>query len=288
MQLLRREFEFAPAGLTGQIAITGPLLARGYLGQPARTAAHFRPDSGVSLPGSRRYLTRDLGSIEDGALYFRGRVDDPATVHGQHIDLLAIESALRGHIRVREAFASIADAAGRNAPIAHVVLGIEERPDLELELKDHVAGKLPAYMVPAALVFVDALPRGRDGEVDRARLPAVNARAVRTARTDTERILTTIWEEVLRTGSINVERPFFELGGNSLNLLTAARLISERMGREVTAADMLRNVSIRNLARHLDAGRAQPPASESTARRRAAARLDAIHRSAARASGGRP
>ncbi|MFZ5637027.1 MAG: phosphopantetheine-binding protein, partial [Pseudomonadota bacterium] len=286
IRLLGRRRAPVPAGVVGRFAVSGDMLARGYLGQPGRTAARFQPDPTTFVAGARRCLTDDYGRIgDDDALYLLGC--DEVRLRGRVVDLPAIEGALRSDARVRDAVARVAiDEKGRAALVAYIVPMTEGLVDLENDLRELLAARLSPDLVPEAIFVSRTLPLRPDGSVDRRQPPAADPRAIAATNTETERMVAAVWKEVLKLDAIPVERPFFELGGNSLSLLTVARLLGERTGRAVTAADLLRHVSIRGLARHLDAA-GERRANGDAAQRRASARLDALRRRAPRANGTR-
>ncbi len=283
LHLVLEEGYPAPTGIRGRIAISGPLLARGYVGRADLTAARFRPDPAAAVSGSRAHLTDDVGYIgRDGLLYPGGNATGQTRIHGRHVDLAQVEAALRMHGQVRAAIASIGvNSAGRRSLVAQVMLATGATADVE-DIRYHIAGILPDYMVPETVVRVDELPRKRDGSIDRDKVPAPVVQQRPEARTRTERVLAKVWEDVLHT-QVSVERSFFELGGNSLSLLSAAALASERLGQEVTATDILRHVTIRRLALHLVSAVQPAVAVTHSVQRRVAARLRAIESAAARA-----
>jgi hypothetical protein len=286
IRLLGRADTPAPTGVPARLSIVGDGFERGYLGQPGRTAARFLPDPEARIAGGRRCVTDDIGRIgDDDGLYLSG--NGAGKLHGRVIDIAAVEGALRIDPRVREAIARIViDEEGRAALKAWVVPSAEDFVDFEAELGECLAARLPAHLVPERIVRVRALPAPRDGAFDRERSPAHDLHSGPTTNNDTERMLVDIWKEVLGIDLVGVERPFFELGGNSLSLLTVARLVGERSGRTLSVADMLRHVSIRSLARYLDATGERPTGS-GMAQRRAAARLEALRRPSPRAGGAR-
>ncbi|MEQ7761612.1 phosphopantetheine-binding protein, partial [Xanthomonas hortorum pv. hederae] len=288
VQLLRRQNADAPLGATGRMAIRGAAIARGYLGQPGWTAERFQPDPASQIAGARRCLTDDFGRIgADGALYCLG-ADGDTLLHGRAIELPSLEGALRADQRVRAAAARIAtDDAGRSSLTAYIVVDESRSIGIETELMQRLTEQLPEYMLPESLLRVRALPLAADGRLDRARLLLLDRQERTPSHSQSEGVLVGIWKLVLQSDIVDADRSFFELGGNSLNLLTAARLVSDRFQRKVTAADLLRHVSLRGLARHLDAANAHQDDGD-TPQRRAAARLSALRERPRRASGARP
>ncbi|SAL39736.1 non-ribosomal peptide synthetase [Caballeronia telluris] len=201
-----------PPGATGELYLGGAGLARGYLGRAALTAERFVPDPFV--PGARLYRTGDLARRRsDGALDYLGRIDTQVKLRGQRIEPGEIEALLLAAEGVHDAVVIVRDEQliGYVARGAHGALDV---PALFAALRV----QLPAYMVPAQLVELDALPVTPNGKCDRHALPAPSreAKAVDAPRTPTERELAAIWQRVLRVETVSRDDDFFALGGHSL------------------------------------------------------------------------
>nr|WP_295873271.1 non-ribosomal peptide synthase/polyketide synthase [uncultured Chitinophaga sp.] len=215
-----------PIGVFGEICIGGAGLAEGYLHQPEMTAAKFVTHP--FLAGERIYKTGDIGRwLPDGNIEYLGRKDDQVKVRGYRIELGEIENRLASCPGI-SAVAVVAktNAAGEKDLVAYVV----GQPDLQVTtLKSHLAKTLPAYMVPAHYVLLEALPLNANGKVDRRQLPdpeglgMESAVAYVAARNSTEEKLVAIWQEILGKEKISTKDNFFDLGGHSLK---ATRLVS--------------------------------------------------------------
>jgi amino acid adenylation domain-containing protein len=162
----------APRGAAGELWIGGAGLARGYLGRPALTAERFVPDAWRGEAGGRLYRTGDLVRLRsDADLEFLGRIDHQVKLRGFRIELGEIEAALRRHPAVREAAALLReDQPGIRRLAAYVARQRGETAGGG-DLRSFLGESLPAYMVPASFVFLDALPLSPNGKVDRRRLP---------------------------------------------------------------------------------------------------------------------
>jgi hypothetical protein len=240
---------------TGEIAIGGEGVARGYWNQPALTAECFLPDPFGGQPGARLYRTGDLGRrLADGQLEFLGRLDEQVKLRGYRIELAEVEAALRSHPAVREAAAAV---QGVNpAQLVAYVVSAALDGCREEDLHRHLAALLPAYMLPENYVFLEALPRTTSGKVDRCHLPAPDVRtALETdPATPEEDHLLAVWRQLLGTDAPGASLPLFTMGANSLQVLQASILLSERLGRPVPAVDFFRYPTIRKLAEHLRRG----------------------------------
>ncbi|HEY3570219.1 MAG TPA: amino acid adenylation domain-containing protein, partial [Thermoanaerobaculia bacterium] len=223
-----------PAGVPGELLLGGAGLARGYLGRPDLTAERFVPDP-FGPPGSRLYRTGDLARWRsDGQLDFLGRIDRQIKLRGFRIELGEIEAALLAAPEVRAAAVVMRDdggSAGRYLA-AYVVPADTAAEELPRLLKARLRETLPEYMLPAAFVLLDALPLTPSGKVDRGALPAPAARAAaggspgEAPRSDVERKIAALWQELLGVESPGIDDDFFELGGHSL---LASRLVA-RLG----------------------------------------------------------
>jgi amino acid adenylation domain-containing protein len=209
-----------PVGVTGRLLIGGAGVARGYVGEPELTAERFLADPFAS-DGARVYDTGDLARwLPDGTLEFMGRIDEQVKIRGYRVEPAEVEVALRSHPQVREAVVTVRSGTAADAQlIAYCVLDgtVGER-----ELRAHLADRVPGYMVPAAIVILDALPQTPSGKVDRLALPDPATRPSGSdgeyiaPRTPMEEAVVAIWEHVLGLERVGVEDDFFALGGHSL------------------------------------------------------------------------
>ncbi|MFL6122873.1 amino acid adenylation domain-containing protein [Actinophytocola sp.] len=234
--VLDQRLDQLPVWLAGELFIAGVGLARGYLGDPGRTAEVFLPHP--YRPGERVYRTGDWGRLgADGALSFLSRRDDQVKVRGVRVELGEVEHALRVHPAVADAAVIAWEAVpGDKRLAAYVVLrgGTTCSPRL---LTEHTRELLPGYAVPGSVLVVDALPRHANGKLDRRGLPAPaihdeHGEPPVAPRTSAERIVTEIWASVLGTPHLGVNDDFFAEGGHSL---LATRAIG-RMRQAFTTA----------------------------------------------------
>ncbi|MFJ9877788.1 non-ribosomal peptide synthetase [[Kitasatospora] papulosa] len=217
-----------PVGAVGELYVGGTGVARGYAGQPALTAERFLPDP-EGPEGARLYRTGDLVSLlPDGSIDFIGRRDGQVKIRGYRVELGEIAAVLREHPAVRDAVV-VADRGprGDTTAVAYWVptrSGQGETTDREA-LAEHCARRLPAYMVPSALVALDAIPLTANGKLDRGALPPASGAAqdeLVAPRGVVEERIAGIFTELLGTPA-GADSHFFQSGGNSI---LAIRLIA--------------------------------------------------------------
>ena len=228
-----------PIGVVGEICIAGAGVADGYHGLPALTAERFIADSHSGVPGARLYRTGDLGRWgADGKLYHLGRSDHQIKLRGFRIELEEIEQALTSHPAIRQAVVAVLQAGPEDSRlVAYVVLAEEEEATVG-EIRRHLRGLLPQYMIPSAVMPLIALPLSPNGKLDRAALPDPFAVPGREAASEAppgelERQLAEIWMSVLKVAHVGRSDNFFELGGYSLLALRVAHQIERRTGRRI-------------------------------------------------------
>lgn len=215
VRVLDQRFDEVPVGVPGELCIGGTGLARGYLGDPRRTAEVFVPHP--DRPGERLYRTGDWGRRGgDGALVYLRRRDGQVKIRGVRVELGEVEHALRAHPAVTDAAVVAWNAAPGDKRLAgYVVAGCSSR-----ELLEHARAVLPVYAVPGSITVLGALPRLPSGKLDRKGLPEPAVTGPEheyvAPRTATEKVLAEIWASVLGRERVGVEDDFFATGGHSL------------------------------------------------------------------------
>lgn len=249
-----------PAGSEGELYIGGRGLARGYLARPELTADAFLPDPFDSAPGARMYRTGDrVRWRADGQLEFLGRGDDQVKVRGYRIEPAEIEAALSAHpavgraaVLVRDGRRLIAYAVPRPAAAA----GAAAVPEAG-ELREHLALRLPAYMVPDTVVVLDTLPLTVNGKLDAAALPdpepAGTANGYLAPRTEAEALVVGLWQEVLGVPKVGVHDDFLALGGDSLLVTRVAARIRADVGLDMSIRDVFESPTPAALAARVEA-----------------------------------
>ncbi|GHE03399.1 amino acid adenylation domain-containing protein [Streptomyces alanosinicus] len=225
-----------PPGTPGELYYGGVGVGRGYLGRPAATAERFLADP-CGPPGARMYRTGDLVKWRpDGSLVFLGRADDQVKVRGVRVEPGEVEAVLAGHPDVSEAAVAVRDLPGAaRALVGYVVPDRGGAPLDPVALRRYAADRLPAAMVPGALVVVDAIPRTPNGKVNRRALPAPDAEAAGQAPPSgpDEQVLCDLFAEVLGLPRVGAQDDFFALGGHSLLATRLAARVRSVLGVEL-------------------------------------------------------
>ncbi|MEV0254121.1 amino acid adenylation domain-containing protein [Streptomyces sp. NPDC050732] len=245
----------AGVGVTGELYLAGPSLARGYLGRPGLTSERFVADP-FGPPGERMYRTGDLVRWRpDGQLVFLGRVDHQVKVRGFRVELGEIESTLTSHPDVRACAVIV-----REGRLVGYVIPTDGADLDTARVREFLTGELPDHMVPTALVPIDRLPLGPSGKLDPTALPAPEtaAAARRAPATEAEAVLLGVFRDVLGTDAIGPDDDFFAIGGDSIvSLQVVSR--ARRQGLGLTARDVFEGATVAGIAaraRALDGGTA--------------------------------
>lgn len=249
-----------PPGVAGELHIGGVCLARGYFGQPERTAERFVAHP-LARDGGRLYRTGDRARwAPDGTIEFLGRADDQVKLRGFRIEPGEVGAVLSSFPGVRQCVAAVVDVGGLGPRLAAYVVPAEGvRVDVGA-LHRFARDRLPDYMVPSHVTTLDALPLTPSGKVDLLGLPApAFDRAILSAAhvspvSPEERALAGMWVQLLGVEGIGVDDDFFELGGDSLMAVELFAMIKAHFGQELPLGALARQPTIAGLAGALGTG----------------------------------
>ena len=244
-----------PMGVAGEMYVAGGQLAQGYLSRPDLTATRFVADP-YGPPGSRLYRTGDVarrvaGDDGNGDIEYLGRADSQVQLRGFRIEFGEVEAGLLATEGVVAAAARIVDmpVIGEQL-IGYVVAADGAEPDVGA-VRERAADLVPAYMVPATVLVVDALPLTANGKLDREALPVPEfgaATAGFTAPETAQEILVAqAFAEVLGLPRVGVTDSFFDIGGNSLSATRLAARIAVVLGVGVAIRDVFATPTVREL-----------------------------------------
>lgn len=258
IHILDRQLRPVPIGVVGELYIGGAGLGRCYINQPELTATKFIPDPYSAVPGARMYRTGDLARyVASGNIECLGRIDGQVKIRGFRIELGEIQTALAQHEGVREAVAVVRpDGRGGNQIVAYIVQNAKDTATAD-ELRRYLKKTLPEYMVPAVFITLDALPLTPNGKLDHKKLPDVDS--IRpdleenyvSPRSEIERSIAEIWQDVLQVPRVGIYDNFFNLGGHSLLLVQVNNRLREVLQTDISMIDMFRYPTVSALAEYL-------------------------------------
>ncbi|WP_122688545.1 non-ribosomal peptide synthetase, partial [Pseudomonas viridiflava] len=256
----------------GELYVAGDSVARGYLNRPEMTAERFLRDPFHNNPEARMYRTGDLARWNaNGTLEYLGRNDDQVKIRGVRIELGEIEAQLSRLPGIEEALV----VAREDEPGQPRLVGyFTEQADVATlnvgELRTALLAVLPGYMVPSALVRLDAWPLTANGKVDRRALPvpdrdALNTGEYQAPQGELEVALAAIWSELLQVERVGRHDRFFELGGHSLLAMRMVSQVRQRLSLELALGDLFADSALAAVARCLGStGRSELPAIQAT------------------------
>jgi len=247
MYVLDARLELLPRGAVGEVCVAGEALAWGYANRPAMTAERFVPNP-YGPAGSRLYRTGDLGRVlPDGSVDLIGRRDGQVKVRGYRVELGEIESVLAEHPAITEARVLLhTKANGDRQLVAYLV----SSPVTLDELRTWLTNRLPDYMWPSSLVFLERIPLTSNGKLDRDALPepegAGAADEFVAPEGPTEELVASIWSEVLGT-RVSARTTFVDLGGDSIRAVTLTGALTNA-GLKVTVKELFTHQTVAELA----------------------------------------
>ncbi len=245
-------------GEQGELCVSNPCLASGYLNRPDLTAEKFIPNPFQDGLNDRLYRTGDFARMrEDGNIEFLGRGDYQVKIRGQRLELGEVEAVIREHASVKECVVS---ARGGNPDdkylAAYVIPALHQSPSIS-ELKNFVRRRLPDYMIPAAFVFLEAFPLTPNGKLDRLALPdpfTIRAdqdpslKSIVEPRNYVQETIAGIWKDLLKLERVGIHDNYFDLGGHSLMAVRMFARIERDLGVRLPYTTLFRAATISQIA----------------------------------------
>jgi amino acid adenylation domain-containing protein len=265
LYILDQALNPVPIGVQGEICISGPGLARGYLNQPELAKEAFVPHP--FKPGERLYKTGDIGRwLADGTVEFIGRFDYQVKVRGFRIETREIENVLLTLPEISNAVVmEQKQPSGENRLVAYLVLKEHVLAMTSGRLRRKLSAYLPDYMIPSAFHGINQLPTTSSGKIDRNALrqnhPVESAVTKKTLQPGAQKLLGKIWNEILGKQEIGPHDNFFDLGGDSLLAIQIVSRIYKEFNQELPVAVFLQNQTIAELAEFLNQDRIDLPLS---------------------------
>src|SRR6185503_8143636 len=256
--VLDERLEPVPIGVAGELYLGGAGLAREYLRRPELTAEKFVPHPYSTEGGARLYRTGDqVRWLADGTLEFLGRLDQQVKLRGFRVELGEIESVLAQHEAVKDVVVlARQDVPGDKRLVAYMVMEAGA-PEEVTYWRGWLSRKLPAYMLPAAYVLMEAFPLTASGKVDRRALPAPDAsrpaqgEAYLAPRDALEQLLVDMWQAVLGLDQVGVADNFFAIGGDSIKGAILINQLQELLGEYVYVVAIFDAPTVAALADYL-------------------------------------
>jgi amino acid adenylation domain-containing protein len=256
--IVDRQLQFTPVGVPGELLIGGEGVARGYLNRAELTAEKFINHPFSKDARARLYRTGDLARFRtDGTIEFLGRLDHQVKLRGHRIELGEIESVIRSHENVRECVVVIREMAPGDQRLLAYIVPARANGALANELRHHLEAKLPSYMMPNDFVTLEKLPLTPNGKIDRKALPAPDkTRADSQAsfvepRSEMEREIAKLWQELLHVEQVGLNDNFFDLGGHSLLVVQMQAKLREAFGVQLPIVRLFQHPTVSALARSL-------------------------------------
>jgi len=257
-----------PQGVAGELYLGGISLARGYLKRAGLSAERFVADPFDGAGGGRLYRTGDLVRWNgEGQLEYLGRIDHQVKIRGFRIELGEIEAQLLAQPAVREAVVIAKEGPAGARLVAYLAPHAGEAIDTAV-LKDRLAQALPDYMVPRAFAVLDALPLNANGKVDRKALPEpaiAGGQAYEAPQGHVAQTVAAVWSEVLQVAQVGLHDNFFDLGGHSLLLIRAHRLLEDRLHTAIPVVNLFKYPTVQSLVQWLEQAPARAAASATAA-----------------------
>ncbi|WP_431111394.1 amino acid adenylation domain-containing protein [Variovorax paradoxus] len=253
--VLDADLNLVPQGVAGELYLGGISLARGYLKRAGLSAERFVADPFDSEGGARLYRTGDLVRWNaEGQLEYLGRIDHQVKIRGLRIELGEIEAQLLAQPAVREAVVVAKEGSAGARLVAYLAPHADQIIDTAA-LKDRLAQVLPDYMVPRTFAVLDSLPLNANGKVDRKALPepvVTSDVAYEAPQGHIAKTLAAVWSEVLKVEQVGQHDNFFDLGGHSLLLIRAHRLLEDRLQIAIPVVNLFKYPTIESLARWIE------------------------------------
>ncbi|BFZ14993.1 hypothetical protein BsWGS_18032 [Bradybaena similaris] len=250
--ILDKDGKSQPVGMSGEIFISGPALARGYINRPEIQKQRF-----VTLENKTLYRTGDWGyMLSDGSLEICGRVDTMVKIRGYSIEVQAVESCLLSLPMVKACVVLVCGEEGEDKyMVAYIV---NERETSKKEVRAELKKRLPFFMIPSYFIFLQSIPVvAATGKLDKAALPSINSQMDMIAvegrpSTVTEVALAEIWIEVLQLKEVDIQESFFDLGGHSLMATELLLRAKRKFNINLAVRDLFLYPTVASLAKYID------------------------------------
>ncbi|XP_046369445.2 glycine betaine reductase ATRR-like isoform X1 [Haliotis rufescens] len=258
--ILNEDQQVQPVGMPGEIFVSGPTLARGYLKRPDIQEMRFiqRPDTVPASYGDVLYRTGDWGYVlSDSSLEICGRCDSMVKIRGYSIEVQAVESALMSLPMVNACVVLVIGEEGEDKFLVSYL--VPEGQTNKKEVRAALKRRLPFYMIPSYFVILKSIPIVKaTGKLDKKSLPPFEKQDSEEGEvegrptTETEVKVADIWSKVLQMRDIDIQESFFDMGGHSLLAAQLLNVIQEKFGFRIAVQDLFSYPTVYSLSRMLD------------------------------------
>jgi acyl carrier protein len=254
VQVLDDEGNVLPIGVAGELVTGGAGVALGYLGLPEQTRLSFIPDPTSATPQALRYRTGDLMRWRsDGLLEFLGRIDEQVKINGYRVEPGEIAAVLAEHPGVRQAaVVPRKSRTGRTQLLAYVVPEAGHAgKELALRLSQHLAERLPPYMMVASFVCIDALPLKPNGKLDVAALPEATAcpapaAPLPSAGCGSDAVVLALMAELL-SRPVARDDNLYALGADSLGFIRLVARLQSGLGIKLSIVEVMKRGDVADI-----------------------------------------
>ncbi|MCB0746656.1 MAG: amino acid adenylation domain-containing protein, partial [Ignavibacteriae bacterium] len=254
--LLDTDLQIVPIGAIGELHISSIGVGRGYLNRADITAEKFIPDPFSSLNGERMYRTGDNARyLADGNIEFIGRKDFQVKLRGYRIELNEIDFAISQNKSVKDSIVVEINEEKGNEFLAAYIIKAENNITKE-EILNDIQNKLPEFMIPKSIIFLDEFPLSPNGKIDRSKLPVPDSNKISSKyiapKTSTEELIANIWSDILKIDKVGRNSNFFELGGHSLMATQLISRLRETFKKEIPFSLVFESNDLKILANQVD------------------------------------
>lgn len=249
--ILNQDMNLLPIGYTGEICISGLGVGKGYINRPDLSNKAFVLDP--FIPDKVMYKTGDMGKYaENGDLIFIGRRDSQVKLRGLRIELDEITNKIASMNEIVNAVSVIQKVNNIKCICSYVVKSDDCLTDEQI--KDYLKDKLPHYMIPSHIVFMEALPITLNGKIDTKKLPKITVAELKyiAPETEIENVLADLWSKLLDIPKVSTNANFFDLGGDSLCSIKLVSEVYSKLNIKISIKDIFDFPTIKLLANHIE------------------------------------
>lgn len=257
--ILDENKNIVPTGCSGEIYVGGAGVAKGYFNRDGLTKDRFNDDFITGLNGRKLYRSGDLARyLHNGEIEYMGRIDNQVKIRGFRIELGDIESKILEFPDVRDAIVLTKENnVHEKKLVAYVVMHPNKSLSIEA-LRSYLKEKLPDYMIPFAFFKLDTIPLTPNGKIDKNALPDIdkvridNERGSVLPRTSLEKEIAETWKEVLSIENIDIDKNFFDVGGDSMTIVTLHSIIRDKIYNQIEVVNLFQYPTIKLLSNYIE------------------------------------